>query len=93
MTLATTHRAFTWQGSADPAALQMTECAVPQPQADDVLVRNVAIGLNPVDWKVLGGSLVNWQPGHVPGVDGAGVVVAVGRAVPAEWIGQRVAYH
>lgn len=93
MTLATTHRAFTWQGSTNPAELQLTECPVPQPEAGDVLIRNVVIGLNPVDWKVLGGSLVNWQPGHVPGVDGAGVVVAVGEGVPATWIGQRVAYH
>ncbi|WDY56503.1 alcohol dehydrogenase catalytic domain-containing protein [Pseudomonas sp. PSKL.D1] len=63
------------------------------PGAGDVLIRNVAIGLNPVDWKVLGGDLVNWQPGHVPGVDGVGVVVAVGEGVPAAWVGQRVAYH
>lgn len=58
-----------------------------------MLIRNVVIGLNPVDWKVLGGRLVSWQPGHVPGVDGAGVVVAVGENVSASWIGQRVAYH
>ncbi|WP_210014400.1 alcohol dehydrogenase catalytic domain-containing protein, partial [Pseudomonas palmensis] len=93
MTLATTHRAFTWHGSADPAALQLIDCLLPQPEAGDVLIRNVVIGLNPVDWKVLGGGLVNWQPGHVPGVDGAGVVVAVGNGVSPAWIGQRVAYH
>lgn len=93
MTLATTHRAFTWHGSADPAELKLNEIPLPRPEADDVLIRNVVIGLNPVDWKVLGGSLVSWQSGHVPGVDGAGVVVAVGESVSASWIGQRVAYH
>lgn len=93
MILPTAHRAFTWQGSADPARLQLTEVPTQKPDAGDVLIRNVVIGLNPVDWKVLGGSLVDWQPGHVPGVDGAGVVVAVGEGVPAYWIGQRVAYH
>lgn len=93
MILPTTHRAFTWQGSADPADLQLTESPIPKPEAGDLLIRNVVIGLNPVDWKVLGGDLVNWQPGHVPGVDGAGVVVAVGDGVPTAWVGQRVAYH
>ncbi|EGB97191.1 MULTISPECIES: alcohol dehydrogenase catalytic domain-containing protein [Pseudomonas] len=93
MILPTTHRAFTWQGSADPADLLLTETQIPKPEADDVLIRNVVIGLNPVDWKVLGGQLVNWQPGHVPGVDGAGVVVAVGDNVCTSWVGQRIAYH
>lgn len=93
MTLPPSYRAFTWQSSADPAQLQLTELPMPKLQADDVLIRNIVIGLNPVDWKVLGGSLVNWQPGHVPGVDGAGVVVATGDNVPASWVGQRVAYH
>lgn len=87
------HRAWIWQGSADPAELKLIERPMAVPGAGDVLVRNAAIGLNPVDWKVLGGDLVNWQSGHVPGVDGAGVVVAVGGGVSAAWIGQRVAYH
>lgn len=89
----TYHRAWVWQGSESPAELSLIDKPMPVPATGDVLVRNVAIGLNPVDWKVLGGNLVNWQPGHVPGVDGAGVVVAVGEGVPAAWIGQRVAYH
>ncbi|RYD84340.1 MAG: alcohol dehydrogenase [Verrucomicrobiaceae bacterium] len=89
----TSHRAWLWQGSANPADLELVEIPLAAPGAGDVLIRNVAIGLNPVDWKVLGGDLVSWQPGHVPGVDGAGVVVAVGEGVPEAWIGQRVAYH
>lgn len=89
----TSHRAWVWQGSADPAELKLVDRLMPVPQDGDLLVRNVAIGLNPVDWKVLGGDLVDWQAGHVPGVDGAGIVVAVGESVPSAWIGQRVAYH
>lgn len=89
----TSHRAWVWQGSADPAELKLIEKPLAMPGVGDVLIRNMAIGLNPVDWKVLGGDLVSWQPGQVPGVDGAGVVVAVGEGVPEAWIGQRVAYH
>jgi NADPH:quinone reductase-like Zn-dependent oxidoreductase len=90
---AQTHRAWTWHGSADPLDLQLLHVPMPVPAAGQVLVRNAAIGLNPVDWKVLGGALVDWQDGHVPGVDGAGVVVALGEGVSAHWLGRRVAWH
>ncbi|NIE62601.1 alcohol dehydrogenase [Burkholderia sp. Ax-1719] len=87
------HRAWTWQGSASPLALKLQHVSVPVPAAGQVLVRNVAIGLNPVDWKVLGGALVDWRPGHVPGVDGAGEVIALGAGVSEDWLGRRVAWH
>ncbi|WP_231755400.1 alcohol dehydrogenase catalytic domain-containing protein [Bordetella sp. N] len=66
---------------------------MPRPEPGQLLVRNRMIGLNPVDWKVLDGKLPSWQTGHIPGVDGAGVVAAVGAGIPAEWLGRRVAYH
>lgn len=87
------HRAWTWHTSPEPLGLKLARVPVPVPAAGQVLVRNAAIGLNPVDWKVLGGALVNWQAGHVPGVDGAGEVVALGEGVSADRLGQRVAYH
>ncbi|MBN3766965.1 alcohol dehydrogenase catalytic domain-containing protein [Burkholderia sp. Ac-20365] len=88
-----TWRAWTWTGNGDPLTLALRSVQAIVPGPGEVLVRNAVIGLNPVDWKVLGGDLVDWQPGKVPGVDGAGVVVAVGAGVPDAWIGQRVAYH
>ncbi|MBN3723904.1 alcohol dehydrogenase catalytic domain-containing protein [Burkholderia sp. Ac-20379] len=88
-----TWRAWTWAGSADPLALRLADVAAAPLAPGRMLVRNAAIGLNPVDWKVLGGDLVDWAPGKVPGVDGAGTVVAVADDVPADWIGTRVAYH
>lgn len=87
------YRAWVWRGSAAPLDLKLERLARPPLEAGQALVRNATIGLNPVDWKVLGGALVNWRPGHVPGVDGAGVVVAVGAGVAQRWLGQRVAYH
>lgn len=88
-----THRAWVWNGSASPVDLTLECIAIPDLGAGDVLVRNAVIGLNPVDWKVLSPGLVDWTPGHVPGVDGAGTVIAVGDDLPESWLGQRVAYH
>lgn len=92
-TLPAEYPAWVWQGSAVPLDLQMASVPLVFPGADEVLVRNLAIGLNPVDWKVMGGDLTGWQPGKVPGVDAAGVVVAVGEGVPRILVGQAVAYH
>jgi NADPH:quinone reductase-like Zn-dependent oxidoreductase len=56
-------------------------------------VRDAAIGLNPVDRKVLCGDLVIWQVGKLPGVDRAGVMVAVADDAARGWLGPRVVYH
>ncbi|WP_373695287.1 alcohol dehydrogenase catalytic domain-containing protein [Edaphobacter paludis] len=45
-----------------------------------------------MDWKVLSGQLPGWKPGHTPGVDAAGVVVAAGEEASIA-VGTRVAYH
>lgn len=87
------HLAWTWQGSAEPDALELKRIVVPSLATGEVLVRNAVIGLNPVDWKVLGPGLIDWEKDHVPGVDGAGTVVAIGEGVDNSWLGQRVAYH
>ena len=66
---------------------------LPSPGAGRIIVRNYAIGVNPVDWKFIDDNPRNWQQGHVPGVDGAGIVVAVGEGVDEGGLGKRVAYH
>ena len=80
--------AWIWRDSDSLQTLQLESVALPAIAAEDVLVRNVAIGLNPVDWKVL-----DIKHGISPGVDGAGEVVAAGKNVPPSLIGRRVAYH
>ncbi|WP_282507206.1 zinc-binding dehydrogenase [Burkholderia cepacia] len=87
------YHAWTWQGSEHPAQLHLEQRPMPTLKPGQVLVRNHAIGLNPVDWKVLGGALVSWRHGHVPGVDGAGTVVAVASEPMRHLLGRRVAYH
>ncbi|SDR30147.1 NADPH:quinone reductase [Paraburkholderia fungorum] len=86
-------RAWVWRGGASPLDLVLERVTRPAIAPGEVLVRNAVIGLNPVDWKVLGDEQLDWQPGHVPGVDGAGTVVAIGDGVPHDLLGQRVAYH
>lgn len=79
---------WVWQGGESAQHLRQTTINAMPLQPGEVLVQNAAIGLNPVDWKVL-----DSQTGLVPGVDGAGTVVAVGRGVAQSWLGKRVAYH
>lgn len=82
------YQGWFWRGGDTPRDLVLDKITLQPLRADEVLVRNTAIGLNPVDWKVLSGQL-----GKIPGVDGAGVVIGIGAEVDPCWLGRRVAYH
>ena len=64
-----------------------------EPKSGRIVVCNYAIGINPVYWKFIDDNPRDWEKGHIPGVDGAGVVVAVGEGVDNNLLGKRVAYH
>lgn len=75
--------------------LSTTFPALPALKADELLIHVKAISVNPVDFK-----LINHPPGwtlpHIPGVDGAGVVAAVGEEKDAKFdykVDERVAFH
>ena len=73
--------------------LRVGELPDPVTGPDDVLVRVAAAGVNPVDWKIRQGYLEGAFPAHfpiVPGWDVAGTVEAVGPAVTAFAVGDRV---
>ncbi|HEY1167247.1 MAG TPA: NADP-dependent oxidoreductase [Chitinophaga sp.] len=56
----------------------------PQPRPGTLLIRVSAAGMNPFDWKMIDGILDGHMPHQFPmiiGVDGAGVVDAVGEGV------------
>ena len=75
------------------APLQVKEAPYTEPQAGEVLIRNHAIAVNPVDWMIpyVGGLMFSWiKCPFVLGFDLAGEVVAVGSGVTEAKIGDRV---
>lgn len=75
--------------------------AYPSDRPIDVLIKVEAVGLNPVDFKTMATGHPTWSYPHVPGLDIAGMVVAVhaSRKARAEnaWLipepGSRVVLH
>jgi NADPH2:quinone reductase len=74
-----------------PAVLKLEEIPTPQPGPNQVLVRNRAVGVNPVD-TYLRTNTDNRGPKlpYTPGSDAAGVVEAVGTGVTGVKAGDRV---
>jgi NADPH:quinone reductase-like Zn-dependent oxidoreductase len=78
-------------GGAD--LLKLETAPRPVPQAEQVLVRMYAAGVHPADWKYRSGIYKAWMPltfPWTPGLDGAGVIEAVGPGVTAFKPGQAV---
>ena len=78
-------------GDADQ--LRLEDIPVPVHAAHDVLVRVVAAGVNPVDWKIRSGRMAAAFPVKTPatlGWDAAGVVAAVGADVAGFEVGDAV---
>ncbi len=75
-------RAMAIDGFGDPGKkLKATELPRPRPGRGEVLIRVVAAGVNPVDWKICRGVLREMFPHRfplVPGWDVAGVVEEFG---------------
>jgi NADPH2:quinone reductase len=74
-----------------PEVLTLEEVPAPRPGPDQVLVRNHAVGINPVD-TYLRANTDNRGPKlpYTPGADSAGVVEAVGAGVTGIKAGDRV---
>ncbi|MTV82078.1 alcohol dehydrogenase catalytic domain-containing protein [Secundilactobacillus folii] len=65
----------------------------PAPKPNEVQIEVKAVGLNPVDYKVVENGHPNWQYPHILGLDVAGVVAAVGADVTQFAVGDRVCSH
>lgn len=77
-----------WGG---PDQLKLEEVPEPAVGAGQVLVASQALGVNPVDWKLMTGKAPVLPPlPHVPGGDIAGIVEAVGEGVSGYAVGDRV---
>src|SRR2546427_8746069 len=77
-----------------PAVLKLEEVPTPQPGPNQVLVRNHAAGVNPVD-TYLRSNTDNRGPKvpYTPGSDAAGVVEAIGAGVIGVKAGDRVYFR
>jgi len=74
-----------------PEVLQYTDIPMPQPGPGEVLIEQKAAGLNFIDVYFRTG-LYNTALPFIPGVDGAGVVIALGEGVTGFAEGERIAY-
>jgi NADPH:quinone reductase-like Zn-dependent oxidoreductase len=76
-----------------PDVLELEQVPLPQPNADQVLIRLKAAGVNPVDWKTRSGMYKQFWPLQfpwTPGIDAAGVIEMVGANVKQFTKGQAV---
>lgn len=76
--------------------MQLEDAPVPAVGPNDVLVRVVAAGINPVDWKLRAGAMAQAIPKTFPfvlGQDGAGVVTAVGGEAKGFQSGDEVFFY
>ncbi|MEC3977981.1 NADP-dependent oxidoreductase [Amycolatopsis sp. H20-H5] len=74
-----------------PEVLELAEVARPEPGPDEVGVRVLAAGVNPVDWKLRSGAIpAGPPPPYVPGFEISGVVEAVGAGVTRYAAGDEV---
>jgi NADPH2:quinone reductase len=87
-------RALVLSGFCSADHIRLAEVPMPQCEANDVLIRVAAAGVNPVDWKECEGYLEQFYGRYpdpwVPGYDAAGVVHQVGVGVTSFKIGDRV---
>lgn len=78
---------------AEGAELQVVKASFPTPDEDELVIKNHAVAINPVDWKIqtLGGARFNLEYPVVLGEDVAGEVVQVGQKLKDRFhVGQRV---
>jgi len=76
-----------------PDTLILQEHSLPSPGPDEVRVKVMAVGLNPVDYKTAEWGWQSWLWPHILGLDVAGSIEAVGSEVKSWKPGDRVFYH
>ena len=86
-------KSWCWQKKGEPEGLVLKEQEIRRLEDNEILVQNTVIGLNPVDWKLILGGPATWNTDHVPGVDGAGIVIKTGKNMSHIKPGTRVCYH
>lgn len=86
-------KAIQFSSYGDSAVLQLKEIAKPAPKAHEVLIKMVAVTINPFDIKNRSGAMKAFVPitfPYIPGTDASGIVEAVGSAVARIKVGDAV---
>lgn len=86
-------KAVVYDAFGGPEALHLDDRPLPKVGPGEVMVEVRSAGVNPVDWKLMGGgmdALMNFVFPVIPGWDVAGVVSAVGIDVPEYRVGDEV---
>jgi NADPH:quinone reductase-like Zn-dependent oxidoreductase len=86
-------KAVLLHGYGDVSQLSNEDVPVPGPAAGEVLVRTIAVSINPIDWKLRRGDLKEMMPLAFPAILGrdlSGEVVELGEGVKGLQIGERV---
>jgi NADPH2:quinone reductase len=85
-------RAVAMYAFGGPQVLVVNDLPRPRPERGEILVRTLAAGVNPVDWKIRQGSLSKVSHGFplIPGWDVAGVVDELGEGCQRFRKGDRV---
>lgn len=78
-----------WLDGKDARPLVIRPADMPEPGPHEVVVKNHAVAINPLDWKMQAGSYVDKFP-MIIGTDIAGEIYEVGSKVKNFKIGDRV---
>ena len=86
-------KAVLLHGYGDVNQLSYEDVSLPVPAAGEVLVKTIAVSINPIDWKLRRGELKEMMPIEFPAILGrdlSGEVVALGEGVTGLKVGDRV---
>ncbi len=89
--MTSTMRAVRLNGAGGPEVMQVVEVPVPTPGPGQILIRHEAVGLNFIDIYQRSGLYPLTYPSGL-GLEGAGIVEAIGEGVTRFKIGDRAAY-
>ena len=84
-------KAIVAQSTGGPEVLTWQDVEIGEPVAGEIRIRHAAVGLNFIDVYHRTG-LYPVEPPFTPGLEGAGVIEAVGEGVTNVGVGDRVAY-
>lgn len=82
-----------WITEAKGKPLKVDEAPIPKPGPGEVVIKNAAVAINPVDWKIQEYGLFLTQFPNILGTDVAGTIEEVGEGVTSLKKGQRVIGH